>query len=74
MYAFAYGFVHENHVWLGEFSVYWYDQLHLKVLELLLKSENFSILSLNNWVPLHFNLILNESDFFQHWGSQLFYL
>lgn len=76
------GFVYVNPVCVGEFSVYWYDQLHLKVLvlDLLLmykkrfKSENISVLPLNKQVLLHFSLILNDCDFFQYLDSQLFYL
>lgn len=32
MCACASGFVYANSVSLGEFHVYWYDELHLKVL------------------------------------------
>lgn len=67
--------------WVDEFSVYCYVQLHLKmlVLELLLmckkySSQNFSVLPLNKQISLHFSLILNESEFFQHWSSLLFYV
>lgn len=77
----ASGFVYTNPVSLGDFPVCWSDGLYLKILvqavacvQKRVESENFSELLLNNYVPLHFNLILNDCRVFYSTGVPYYFI